>query len=240
MKFNIGPFVYTVVIGETPPGTRGLWEYEARLITISPLAPLDQRFDVLVHELTHAWRAHFPRPQTEEEHADAVVAIAKSTLRDLNAQGGRARLAAMFDPANPPVFDDAPELPEVEQPADGPTAANSREPGELRYVALDSIDGVDLPAHAKGGRARCGQCEGTIADGSIVTSAAKWSPTDAGLVVRRQAYCTFCHVLIAWTEGANHFGHPNGNPTKDPVYISDPQRVAEFLAEHPHARAIAG
>ena len=232
MQFHISTETYRVRINEdrlfhNGKECLGLAIYHAREILLSPALPPAQRLTTLLHELRHAWQFHFPATcATAEEEAVLSATIMKSTLMDLNAQGGARTLERLQYIPDPQVDDDDEPLPGREP--EPPTVT------EPRFVPADQVEEHESPAMSRAGRAECGQCTLLIADGSIVTGPVHWDHEAKGVTVHRQLFCPHCYCVQEWDEGATLAGVPNGAVVRGPEYMTGAD-VEAFLQKHPAA-----
>jgi hypothetical protein len=101
----VGPYRWTVVVEKdlTDELVRGeplsgLCEPARRRILLDADLPLRRRWDVLLHELAHAWDAELGKPIDDEARANRVAAVAAQAELDLTRSGGRRALDALFLP----------------------------------------------------------------------------------------------------------------------------------------------
>lgn len=101
MKFKVGPWSYTVKISPKPIQDHlgrmcdGLCDWSNRTIWLYEGLPLEQRAEVLYHELDHAWQRHFGTPSDAEGSANRNSSFAADVQGQLERQGGLAALARM-------------------------------------------------------------------------------------------------------------------------------------------------
>lgn len=240
MKCNIGPWQYAVRIVpelfDDEDGKRlwGLADAGRRTIFLSADLPPDNRLDVLMHEVTHAWMFHFPRARTDEELADFTASIVASAHRDLLDAGGvSALLELRVDQEETPAAPVADPVADPDEPIDSIGDSPVDESGP-RYVPVVCVEPFETTAMASGDRAQCGICETLVAGGSIVTSAARHDPYLKGRVVDRAIYCPHCNHWQTWVEGVNPMDIPNGSVAAGPNYTRGDQ-VYEFLRRHRQA-----
>lgn len=94
MKFRVGPWTYRVRISSGPLNDEhgrladGLICWSDREIWISESLPIEQRQDVLFHELAHAWEHHFGTPNSSEGIANRNSSFATDVTRQFDRQGG--------------------------------------------------------------------------------------------------------------------------------------------------------
>ncbi len=237
MRFRVGPYAYRVRVTEEPPvddatgGTLlGKAVLHGREILIWAGVAAEQRLEVLLHELTHCWLFQFPRPANEEEAASFFAAVTEQTMRDLDEQGGVPALVRLRPMAPTPEDRGAPvpaSAPDEEAPA-------ALEAPAQREVPVTYQHEVETRARPNGGRAQCAGCELIVADGSIVTTPAKWDRDARGLTVERALYCAHCDKVQAWTEGTDLYGRPNGAIVSGPRFIVGAE-AEQFLRDHAEA-----
>lgn len=111
MKFQVGPWTYTVKITRgalrcagVDEECAGLFVWRDREILISGKLPVTSRVDVLIHELRHAWREHFGAGLNIEDECNNVASFCVSVWRQLLEQGGEAALEAMAPPLKSDKF----------------------------------------------------------------------------------------------------------------------------------------
>ena len=100
MTFRVGPFDYVVKVVATAPRMDGvpcdgIIEFDEERIQLYAKTRGKRRLNVLLHELAHAWRYHFPAPCDEESQCDFLANLAQSAMQDLLRQGGIEALEAM-------------------------------------------------------------------------------------------------------------------------------------------------
>jgi hypothetical protein len=97
MVFRIGPWRYRIKIHNPEDGpltddtgavVAGLHSWRTRTIWIDGQLPIDQRLDVLVHELGHAWDAHLGVPEDQEGALNRKASFTVDVQRQLEEQGG--------------------------------------------------------------------------------------------------------------------------------------------------------
>lgn len=227
MKFRVGPWIYRVRVMDVPIVENGVEllgqaVMQYREIRVSPVVAADHRFNVVLHELKHAWLFHFPQPRTDEEQCNLSAAIMASMYEDLNNQGGVVALENMT-PDLPPGADERRRLVPVEMDLFGESQ---------RFAPPQCVQPWETLATSSGDRAQCRDCGLIVAGGSIVSGDAKWDDNAAGVVIVRTLYCPHCDHLQEWTEGANLKGKPNGSVVGEPRFVGGEKRDA-FLAAHP-------
>lgn len=102
LRFHIGPFTYlAVVVAERPVDEvgnlcEGIIDFEDHRIELFAAVRGRRRLNLLLHELAHGWRRHFPHTsQDEEDQADMAALYAQQVIQDLDEQGGLAALDAL-------------------------------------------------------------------------------------------------------------------------------------------------
>jgi hypothetical protein len=193
MRFNVAGFTYTLALVEEiggDPDLLGRIDRSARLIQISAECPADRRLEVFLHELTHAWLFHTPKPGNDEELCDVVATITASLWRDLGRQGGVLALLAMGTGVVAPA-----QLP-------GATAYHG---------TLSPIEGRSL---------RCEKCTQSITAGSVVQQREERHPRLGCPFVRLSFYCESCGHVVTWTEVASLSGGPSGVEIDHAEYIT--------------------
>jgi hypothetical protein len=109
VQFHIGPWVYRVVIA---PGAlfdndgaecAGLCVWVENAVKISGEIPRERRFDVLLHELRHAWRHHLSVADGDEDDANDVASFTAMCVQELVAQGGEKALMVMEPESDAPA-----------------------------------------------------------------------------------------------------------------------------------------
>lgn len=101
MRFRVGPWVYRIVISdgqlldEQGAAREGLCVWSDRTIWISGALALEQRVEVLFHELAHAWEHHFGTPADAEGMANQSSSFATDVWNQLQRQGGAWMLARL-------------------------------------------------------------------------------------------------------------------------------------------------
>lgn len=101
MSFRVGPWIYRVIITaddlEDDDGgpAVSLYSWRDRSIFISEALGPEQRKDALIHELDHAWVAHFGLPKDFEGLANRNSSFQCDVFSQFVAQGGIANLAEM-------------------------------------------------------------------------------------------------------------------------------------------------
>lgn len=232
MRFRIaGPWFYRVRIpdeetqlleDEDGHPLLGRALYRGKELLISRHVPAEERLDVLIHEVSEAWSFHVPTPRTEEERHNLNSTISAQFWRDFQEQGGEAALRRL-----------QPCLPMPEPPAD--QVVQAEETTEVSRVApLEWVHPTETRAMPSGRHAQCGECERTIAGGSIVTRKSRWCNRAGGKVVDRSLYCAHCGHVQRWVEGTLLDGTPNGAVVEGPRYERG-QAAEEFLRQHPEA-----
>lgn len=98
MKFEIGPWTYSVQITDGPLyddnglEQAGRCEWRTQSILISGAIPVTRRLEVLLHELRHAWVFTFGRPAGEEDDANNAAAFAAMAINEIDRHGGTRAL----------------------------------------------------------------------------------------------------------------------------------------------------
>lgn len=101
VKFKIAGWNYTVKIVKSPlldehdRRCSGLCLYDDKLILISDDLKPETRYDVLLHELAHAWHFHTGEPVDEEPMCNNTGSFAGMFSRQFIAQGGEQALMRM-------------------------------------------------------------------------------------------------------------------------------------------------
>lgn len=251
MRFRFGTFVYVVLITRTKPvdrdgvACRALINFD--LFTISLWAGTfgKGRWNELLHELAHAWDYHRPVGECDEARAQDKANFAQEMRDQLDEQGGFDALDAL--------------MPEGEKLV---TAADQ---GELTLVPAESFDVAEIEPPQptlqqpdtvdeftaqrwRTQHVRDRPCCGTwVYDRNIWTSPVHWldkhgTITVCGHVVDRGCYCASCGVLSLWIELIDPFKALPAGPIDAAEQISrrsDPQRVDQFLADHPECLDIS-
>jgi hypothetical protein len=107
MKFHVGAWVYRVRIAAEPiihDGERcqGLCREARREILLSPDLLVAHRFEVLLHELAHAWIfALGSMPVDVEGWCDFVASVSAAAARDLAMNGGEEALFRLMPGESP-------------------------------------------------------------------------------------------------------------------------------------------
>jgi hypothetical protein len=227
MRFNVGPWVYTLKITaaqivEDGELLNGQADEGAREIRIAGTVIPEARLDVLLHELRHCWEFHFPVPRDAEEEANFTASIAAAAMQDLQLQGGRMALMGMAgESVTPPVRPDVRYVP----------------CDDSGYQPVECVEGWQSKAPATAKRAQCGMCSLIVGDRSVVTGPVRWETSVGGRVVSRTLYCWHCEQLQSWVEGVDYKGDPNGAVVSGPEYLRG-KPVAEFLEAHPEAAGL--
>ena len=98
IRLHVGPSVYTakVVSGRLTDAAGNKLLGKAmnygREIHIWSGVPANERLEILLHEVKHAWLFHVPRPATEEDSCKLFAMVAEQFWADLNRAGGRKTL----------------------------------------------------------------------------------------------------------------------------------------------------
>lgn len=94
MQFNVGPWKYRVRVSEgqlldaASKPVDGLCAWSDRTIWINEVSPLQQRAEILIHEMNHAWTESFGSPATEEDAAKRAASFTVDVWNQLQRQGG--------------------------------------------------------------------------------------------------------------------------------------------------------
>jgi hypothetical protein len=230
MQFRIGPYPYRVRITEGPIKTEegrpltGHADREKQELLIAGNVLPTHRYMVLMHEITHAWLFHVPKPRTDEEVCELNALIASTANAELEDQGGRAALEAMKAPRT------AAEVVPARTFATDPFPVETI----VKAHPVKYIQPVETTARTSAHRAQCGRCELIVSGGSIVTGPTRWDRGVGGNVVTRSLYCAHCDHVQTWTEGVDFSGRPNGAVVDGPTFAKG-EEVEQFLREHQEA-----
>ncbi len=101
MTFRVGPYKYHLLMVDKMIHFEGsdrlaLAQSNGRLIRL--WVGVDDRLNVLLHELRHCWGFHFPSPSTEEDECDFFAMIAQAAFEDIEQQGGVEALNRLASP----------------------------------------------------------------------------------------------------------------------------------------------
>lgn len=97
MKFNVGPYSYSLKIAKGKIVSSGHECFGAtvegdREILISADCPPGERLRVLTRQLMFAWTYAAGTPTTTQDWCDLSAMALKSLMRDLRSQGGEATI----------------------------------------------------------------------------------------------------------------------------------------------------
>lgn len=203
LEFNVCSHIVRVEIVPRIKGEKlGIAIYPD-LILISAKAPHASRFDLLVHELRHAWGWWVPSTQDEEDEAQLTAAIARGVFDDLSRQGGEQALMDLQIAEEP-----APQLRVV--PDDEETV-------KQRIAPL--IAGKITPqVRASGVIITCTACQLGLPGAAVVNGDVVFDTVRQGTVMRRRIYCPRCEAVQVWIEGCDGVGRPNGCCIEGPAH----------------------
>src|SRR6185437_4835142 len=103
MLFQVGPWTYRVEIARTLVNDKnepilGRCDLDSMIIYVAADVSPQARLNVVLHELRHAWRFHFPAPRTDEEEADFSATITAAAYRDIRRQRDRLKAKKIMVP----------------------------------------------------------------------------------------------------------------------------------------------
>jgi hypothetical protein len=211
MRFHVGAFIYTLILADRRLYDENGVELEARalesprVMILSCDAAPQRRFELLRHELEHAWCFHIPAPTTEEERANLAAFIDQQFLDDLDAQGGREALLHL-EPTECPVL--------------GRPAPAGKLPTPREILGLS--DRVD-----------CGCCGSPVMCGSIVNGEPELHAETRTVRIQRWMECPACGSVQVWTELCTADGTPLGEFVSNPApRLLRGRDASRWLAEH--------
>jgi len=96
ISFNVGPWIYTLrivrkLVNDRNEPILGRCDLDSMIIYVAADVSPQARLNVVLHELRHAWRYHFPAPRTDEEEADFSATICAQAYRDVRRQRDRLK-----------------------------------------------------------------------------------------------------------------------------------------------------
>lgn len=186
----------------------GLCIDSRRLIFIDHAIAPDQREEVLVHELTHAWGFCVPLPHTEEERCRLNALIVQQMRMDLERQGGIEVLKSLL---SSPV-----SLPYAAMPV--------RKHGATILPPQDWWE--------------CGNCAAKTMCGSIDGEPAEFVESLQQYQMLRWFRCEFCNTLNTWREVATGEGLPMGVLVQvPPPRLLYGEAARAWLADRPQVTA---
>jgi hypothetical protein len=196
INFNVGPFVYRLVVSD-----RAIFDGEGeelegvavegrRLLILSRIVEVERREDVALHEFTHAWAFHVPKPSDEEERCQLTALVAQQFALDLERQGGREALR---------------ELPSTRVPHLGRPKLAAKRVGDQAFRPAPRRDKVF-----------CGQCESPVMCGSIHNGDVEYSQDASEYRLPRWMRCPTCGAVQVWMELCTPGGSPLG------AYVANP------------------
>jgi len=216
MDFGVGPFTYRLAISD-----RSIFDAEGnelegcavearRLLIISRIVEPERREEIALHEFTHAWGFHVPKPSDEEERCQLTALIAQQFAADLERAGGREALQRL--PAQ--------RVPHLGKPA------------------RSKAEQVDTEQSNRSDRRVCGGCGAEVMCGSVVNGDIELHGATNRTRMGRWMECEACGALQHWTEYCTADGIPLGeyvsNPPPRVLYGA---QAAAWMAER---RELAG
>lgn len=171
----------------------GLWQPATMRILLDRACPPDQRREVLVHELVHAWEdiAGKVDGDNAEAAANRNAAIDAQFARDLTEQGGESCIHRMYG--------DEDTIP-PEDPMGGELATE-----------LDESN-AEWPT-----RISCPACHQHHASGLVRNGTPAFDPKLNGFVRWRVMSCTNCEREFRWLQQCNWEGLPLPNVIVSPT-----------------------
>jgi hypothetical protein len=197
MQFNVAGEAYRVLLAAQPIFDDGGSELEGcaieakRAIVISPHLELSRREEIILHELSHAWFFHVPRPTNEEERSQIFATMARQFRADLESQGGDGAILNLRPTA-------------IAWMGVGDTSAER--PGRPQ-----SAEAVGLSD-----RRVCGCCGAEVLPGSIVNTDISFHEPSRQWHIQRWFTCEGCGTLQAWREHCSADGWPSGVIVSNP------------------------
>jgi hypothetical protein len=217
MQFHVGPVVYRLAVSD-----RSVFDVEGnelegcavegrRLLILSRIVEPERREEIALHEFTHAWSFHVPKPSDEEERCQLTALIAQQFALDLERNGGREALRSLA----------ATRVAHLGKPA----AATSK------ALSLRETFG-------RSDRMPCGACDTDTMVGSISNADPELHQPTNQCRLLRWFQCDACGAVQVWTELCTPDGSPLGefvaNPSPAILRGAD---AARFLADK---RELAG
>jgi hypothetical protein len=184
LKFQVGPFTYTLVVADVPiyhtdgDEAEGLAIEYRRQIILSPRVEPQRRQEITLHEIVHCWLFHVPRPRNEEEHCQFVAFVHQQFDKDLEAQGGPQSLAQLIASPVTPI-------------------GRPRTESRIGPVSEPQTD-----------RRCCGSCGAEMMVGSVHNGPPQLHEPTRQYRVERWMECEACGILQTWFE----FAAPDGTP----------------------------
>jgi len=207
MRFQVGPYAYTLVIsdrqiygGQGEPLEAVAIEHR-RLFIISPTVHPARRAEIARHEIAHCWEFHVPAPRTEEERAQFFAFIGEQFDRDLEAAGGNNALQQM----------------------ESTVIGNVGEPPAPSAVAPKPQDS----AMGSSDRMTCGSCGTETLCGSI-SHAQPEADASGRFRVLRWFVCDSCGILQTWYQYCRSSGELMG----EIVSVPAPRMLRGIEAQH--------
>jgi|GEM_PF-4348575 len=101
--FNVGPWEYSLkiarkLVNDKNEPLMGRCDLHTMIVYVAADIPPQGRLNVVLHELRHAWRFHFPAPRTDEEEADFSATITAAAYRDIRRQRDRLKAKKIMVP----------------------------------------------------------------------------------------------------------------------------------------------
>lgn len=267
MHLNVGKKTYAIRVFSKPiknfttENADGFCDRRARVIYLSAAVAIDRRREVLKHEALHAFAGSFPRPAGEEKLATWTASMWESVEHDIQSQGGWKAIEALqpFDVDPDPAPVDGEPTPvelsyepiEDEKPTPGgdfdlfPKISIDRE-SDLADWKARAEDGMMIASSSRTLAAPpcnpadvrdCAACF-TRVNGSAIVNVTPPTIGEFGGQIQRALYCPLCGHVQTWLEGTTQSGKPGGVALKPPVFVSDSEKVMEFLRRHPQARPL--
>lgn len=218
MNFHVAGVSYRLVVSD-----RSVFDAEGnelegcavegrRLLIISRIVEPERREEIAMHEISHAWTFHVPKPGDEEERCQFNATISRQFYADLEAQGGREALRQMA----------MTRVPHLGKPL--PQATSK---------ALQMRE-----TFGKSDRTPCGACDTDTMVGSIHNGEPVLHEPTNQFRVTRWFQCEACSAVQVWTEVSAPDGTPLGEFVANPApKLLRGAEAAAWLAEH---REMAG